>query len=88
MAGRAAGPDKALLGVDAPSPLPGASNRHLCQRSEVSSMIANFSLDYYRNINENRGIFHIYVIGQQSIHLTLRHYWWGIYFPSRLLRKL
>lgn len=40
MAGKTASPDKALLGVDADSLLPGASNRHLCQRSEVNSMIA------------------------------------------------
>lgn len=43
MAGKTASPDKAVLGVDAYGLLPGASNRHLCQRAEVNSMIANFS---------------------------------------------
>lgn len=43
MAGKAASPDKEVLGVDAYSLLPGASNRHLCQRSEVNSTIANSS---------------------------------------------
>lgn len=44
MAGKSASPGKDVLGVDAYNLLPSASNRHLCQRSEVNSMIANFSL--------------------------------------------